>query len=225
MTSAWLQTLTGRALDFGAPAVERAHLAAEIAPALAKLARYAGHTDCPYSVAQHSVLMAEAALDETGDAGLAALCLLHDAHDAYLGDWTSPVQHALADEMARQAMDAGASPIQAEARAESLFAARRALTRRLDRAILAAAGISPERAFARKAEVDRYDLRMLHTERLHLMRPPPRPWDYQATHPDLAPIRPRKGRIKAWGWIEAEERFAAALATLCPETRELACHG
>lgn len=61
-----------------------------IADALAKINRFAGHTDLPYSVAQHSVHVASMVPER-----LRRHALLHDAHEMVLGEIPSPVKAAL----------------------------------------------------------------------------------------------------------------------------------
>lgn len=65
----------------------------DIAHHLSLICRYTGACPEHYSVAQHSVYVAEAMLVRYGvaDAGLAGL--LHDAEEAYLNDIASPVKH------------------------------------------------------------------------------------------------------------------------------------
>lgn len=67
----------------------------EIAHALAQINRFTGHCKRPYSVAEHSVLVSTIAAGEGAslDAQLAAL--LHDAHEAYTGDVSSPAKWAI----------------------------------------------------------------------------------------------------------------------------------
>ncbi len=60
----------------------------DIAHALAQLCRFTGHSRTFYSVAQHSVLVAELL-----PAPLAIYGLLHDATEAYLCDLSRPVKH------------------------------------------------------------------------------------------------------------------------------------
>jgi len=62
----------------------------DVAHALARINRYTGHSDEPLSVAQHSVLVSELAPPEARAWGL-----LHDAAEAYLGDWSTPVKAQL----------------------------------------------------------------------------------------------------------------------------------
>lgn len=63
----------------------------EIARALGATNRYNGHTDVPVSVAVHSVLVGRIAEALCRGSGAALCGLLHDAHEAYIGDITSPV--------------------------------------------------------------------------------------------------------------------------------------
>lgn len=69
----------------------------DIAQALAKVNRFGGHTPRLYSVAEHSlhvVTIMERELLVRDPVAL--MCgLLHDAHEAYVGDMTTPVQQAL----------------------------------------------------------------------------------------------------------------------------------
>lgn len=212
--SAWVQTATGRALDFTAPNVEPEHLWSEIGHGLSLIARFAGQTPTAYSVAQHSVLMAEAAEDETGEPLLAAYCLLSDGRDAYLGDTPSPAKLAIEAELAAHARASGVPETVVEARIAWLRRLRFAVEDRLDRVIFAAAGL-PAIDDRARARVKCFDVRALKTERRHLMLPPPRAWEPAM---EAAPVlKPRQGRIKAWPAGIAAERFALALCRLCPD--------
>jgi uncharacterized protein len=66
----------------------------DIALALSRIPRWNGHTLRPWSVADHSLLVADLVGD--ADPNLALAALLHDAHEAYIGDIVQPVQEALA---------------------------------------------------------------------------------------------------------------------------------
>jgi hypothetical protein len=63
----------------------------DIGHALALTTRFGGHTRVPYSVAQHSVMMARAV---SGDDELRRWCLMHDAAEAYVGDMVKPLKVA-----------------------------------------------------------------------------------------------------------------------------------
>jgi 5'-deoxynucleotidase YfbR-like HD superfamily hydrolase len=69
----------------------------DVAEGLARICRFGGHVPGnPYSVAQHCVIGADAAMEETRDANIAAYFLLHDAHEFVFGDMTTPVAKWLA---------------------------------------------------------------------------------------------------------------------------------
>ena len=85
----WMQTYTGRAfwpLDPRAKDVD----IVDIAHALAHQCRYAGHCNAFYSVAQHSVLVAQTVPED-----IRLEALLHDASEAYLVDVPRPVKRFL----------------------------------------------------------------------------------------------------------------------------------
>jgi len=73
------------------PRPEDVHLD-DIAHPLALICRWGGHVPEHYSVAQHSVLVARE-LEDSGHADLALPGLLHDAAEAYIGDWRKPLKH------------------------------------------------------------------------------------------------------------------------------------
>jgi hypothetical protein len=83
-----IRTFTGRLIDPCAPDPARIHID-DIAHALSLTCRFLGHSDCFYSVAQHSVLVS--GLVPPPDA---LWGLLHDAAEAYLCDLPAPVKKA-----------------------------------------------------------------------------------------------------------------------------------
>lgn len=202
----WLQTASGRAFDLLNPDWRDVDFD-EMAGALARLARFTGHVASgPYSVAQHCVIGADAILAETGDAEAAAAFLLHDAHEAYLGDIATPIAQALAQEAAIQADEDHAAVI-----------VRRAISglkHSVDMAIFRAAGLGdtgmPERHALR---THAYDLRMLKTERQHLLGPAPMRWHESIEQAE--PIR-LTGKLTVWTWPKAAEAFRDRLERWCP---------
>ncbi len=67
----------------------------DIAHHLALINRFNGATETPYCVAQHSVLVADLLLVKRQPAHVVMGGLLHDAHEAYLGDTPTPVKDLL----------------------------------------------------------------------------------------------------------------------------------
>lgn len=87
----WCQTYGGRQFWPLAPRAEDVDIR-DLAHHLALINRFGGATDQPYSVAQHSVHVAD-----QFDEPVVALCaLLHDGGEGYLGfDPMRPIKHAL----------------------------------------------------------------------------------------------------------------------------------
>jgi len=92
-THAYIRTFTGHRVHVHDPAralADRAIHILDIAHALSMVCRFNGHCNEFYSVAQHCVLVARAA--NPADKMWA---LLHDAHEAYLGDLVSPLKNRM----------------------------------------------------------------------------------------------------------------------------------
>jgi len=92
-----LTTWTGKRIDYNAPSPDQIDIK-DIAIALSRECRYAGHVREFYSVAQHSALCSAIVDDE-----LALEALLHDASEAYLKDIPSPLKALLPDYKAIEA--------------------------------------------------------------------------------------------------------------------------
>lgn len=65
----------------------------DIAHSLANQCRFNGHTEGYYSVARHSVLVAQYIDRKHSDKALSLTALLHDASEAYLCDIPRPLKH------------------------------------------------------------------------------------------------------------------------------------
>ena len=92
-----MQTYKGRRFELLAPRAEDVD-PEELAWSLARIPRFLGHTRGPlsYSVAEHSIYVAAAVAGRAGgEPRLVLAALLHDAHEAYMGDITAPVKLAL----------------------------------------------------------------------------------------------------------------------------------
>lgn len=77
------------------PAAPVRYSVGAIAHHLAQINRFTGACERPYSVAEHSLLCADIAEDAGATPELQLCCLLHDAHEALLGDVSSPVKAML----------------------------------------------------------------------------------------------------------------------------------
>jgi len=82
-----ITTYTGLSFDYLEPGPFRLE---DIANALAKINRFNGHTVLPYSVAEHSVLVAKLAENAGEEHQVQLAALMHDAHEAYIGDFARP---------------------------------------------------------------------------------------------------------------------------------------
>lgn len=85
-------TRSGREVDIHEPQPQTIRLV-DIALALSRIPRFCGHTLRTWSVADHSLLVAD--LVSAADPDLQLAALLHDAHEAYMGDIILPLQYAL----------------------------------------------------------------------------------------------------------------------------------
>lgn len=92
MTRPWLQTYSSRVVEFPM-SVDMVNVR-DIAHSLSNQCRYSGHTDRHYSVAEHSVHLANHFLRENRPE-LARAALLHDAGEAYVVDLPRPLKRLL----------------------------------------------------------------------------------------------------------------------------------
>jgi hypothetical protein len=218
----WAQTATGRAVSLLAPSPTDIDLFDDVAEQLSRITRYAGACQSGvYSVAQHSVLGADALYRETNRRDMAAAFLLHDAHEIYMGDWIRPATEALLvyaanagrrDEILK---DLGSLTAATVLRRCVKFAIDDMKTV-LDAAIYDAAGMAFPLAPDVRRAVHTMDMRCLATERRHLLLPPPHPWGPEVESAN--PIR-LMGKLRLWPWAEAADAFKDRLARYLPEVR------
>ena len=171
-----------------------------IAEHLAKEKRYNGATPgVEYPVAQHCVIGADAAFADTKNRDLAAYVLLHDAHEAFLKDDTTPKKRALAE---TAAANFGIL-------AEEIIGSFDMLTERFDVAVHTAAGLPWPPEPAMKAAIKSYDLALFVTEWRDLMRAIPHPnWnEYRSTEPLRDQIKPLTWQIAAGAFVERCKRY------------------
>lgn len=70
----------------------------DIANSLSNICRFNGHTRWHYSVAQHSLLVQDIATRQGHGLLTSIWALLHDAHEAYVGDTIRPIQMGMPPE-------------------------------------------------------------------------------------------------------------------------------
>lgn len=211
----WMQTSSGVAVNLLDPDLTGIDVAADIAAPLAVLARFCGHQRANrdsgstpprlYSVAQHSVIGADAILEETGDVAAALAFLVHDAHEALIGDITSPAAVALSclvDGAVNIGLGRTAAITVRNAIGQTAFeAAIDALKLRIDLAMRALAGLPAQLPAPVSRLVAAMDRRMLDLERRQLLGSPRRPATVAGIWPDAiitaAPVRIR-GALTPW---------------------------
>lgn len=165
-----------------------------IAGALSKLARFNGTPEGPaYSVGQHCVMGADALYRETGDGMAAGYFVLHDAHEALIGDMVRPRIGLIEHHAGRRS---GIRLADATAKGE------------IDAVIYQVARIIPLAYAPQRDVVMQMDERMWIAEARALFGPHAEA-SIARTWPHLAALpAPRlTGAIKAWGPMKAEEAW------------------
>lgn len=204
-----MQTISGRAFPMSGFTALDIDLFGDVAEGLARLCRYGGHVPGnPYSVAQHCVVGADAVMEETRDANIAAYFLLHDAHEFVIGDMIKPVALWLAT-IANDLYGGSAQTM-----VETVLTTAKA---RLDMAVWRAAGMPPP-AKTYRAVIADFDLRMLATEQRQLLMPAPKSWGKAI---DAAKPIQMRGRLTAWPVAKAADEYRDRLAKLCPNARRV----
>lgn len=189
-TSPTMQTFTGRLVPLLDPAPADIDIR-DIADQLAKLCRFTGAVSKYYSVAQHSVFVTDLVSTDAKP-----YALLHDAHEAYAGDASSPLKVAMRSFGRPSAYDV--------------------IVEGLDRAIHHAAGLPWPPPPAIEDEVRRADLIALSTERRDLMAPS------AEEMPDLPP--PARKALAPWPWAAAMHAFIKRfeqVAKTCPSLLQM----
>jgi len=156
----WMLTSTGQAVDLrfiGAPDIS----VLDIAHHLSQINRYTGAARRPYSVAEHSLLVCEILQSECGVRNPRVLlaALMHDAHEAYTSDLSTPMKQVVGEAWRRE-----------EARAEYAVQERFGLV----------SVVAQHRDVLRWA-----DLTALSTERAALMPKAGPAWPATTSHPPI----------------------------------------
>jgi uncharacterized protein len=93
-TNPWAHTATGAAVDLLAPTQDMI-CPLDISQSLSMTCRFSGAAEKFISVAEHSVNVARHLAAKGYSKEVQLHGLLHDAHEAYLGDMTTPVRRAI----------------------------------------------------------------------------------------------------------------------------------
>ena len=174
----WLQTHRGSAFPLLDPDPSHVDFN-DIADSLSTLCRFNGHCQGFYSVAQHSVLVMQILIDAGqadiySDDGRKTLlyALLHDGHEAYMGDITTPMREAIAT----------LSP--------DADKAIKTIAARIDAAIFYAAGLAPTMPPKTAALIKTADQIALATERRDVLADGPE-WGIDLPPPMKRALRPQ----------------------------------
>ncbi len=189
----------GSVMDLARPSVAEVDFRA-FAGRLSRIARFNGVPQAgPYSVAQHSLHGAQALLAEGAGEMLAALFLLHDVHEALIGDLPTPFQHLL-------------EAVHGPGVRDSIGKIKTAW----DEAIYEAAGLPGPSAWKAswRAVIETMDRRMMQVEARELLG------EQAKRHVGRSLPRPRIiGTIKPWQPVKAEFEFLALLERLIGRDR------
>jgi hypothetical protein len=151
--SNWIQLRSGNGYDFDTEQIFGPFTMEEDLAKSLKIHRFAGHLMVPWSVACHSVAVARTIEVVTGSLDAAAAGLLHDAHEAIIGDIPTPVAWAVDYEKIKEVKKAAQAAIHMRLRIPERF--------------------WPEN---HKTSVDLADVAALHMEYKEWMKPAPRDW-------------------------------------------------
>lgn len=87
----YISTYTNKRFHFMNPFEDEVCIE-DIAQALSNMCRYSGHVKKFYSVAEHSVILADFVMEKYDNADMALTALFHDASEAYIVDVPSPIK-------------------------------------------------------------------------------------------------------------------------------------
>jgi hypothetical protein len=183
----WMLTATGATVNLEWVAASSISLL-DIAHHLAQINRFTGACSRPYSVAEHSLLVVEIMERDLAIRSPHALLagLLHDAHEAYTQDLSTPLKRVLGPEWART-------------------------EGRIANAVRERFNVSAARAGAWD-DIHRADLIALATERAQLLPPGGPEWASLDGHPPVTWVRlaDRAGM----GWADWRQAFIDKFAEL-----------
>lgn len=180
----WMQTVNGTPFELMRPRANDVEFT-EIAHALSQICRFAGHTKRFYSVAEHCCRVADILPRPIRIHGL-----LHDAHEAYIGDVTTPVKMCLGESVMLDFVANVEDPLM--------------------RAIYEAANLTWQPARSIQDAVKFADQVLLMTERRDLMSPTRKSWGkYEQIVPLAEHIAPWNSERAAFEFLARFAMFTA----------------
>ena len=207
----WIQTASGRRFDLANPCAADVDFDTDVPDALARIARFTGHINAgPYSVAQHSVHCCDVVYADTGCPVAASYALLHDAHEAYIGDWSTPLKQAIRHVAYGKDID----DERIVSHTLDCFETR------VEEAIHTAAGLPWPLSPRNKMIVKDVDHRLLHAERKQLLDGAGHPrhrWFYDGD-------KPPKGVglvLRIMPWTQAADQLRERFRRIVPEALAL----
>lgn len=190
----WMITHSGKRIDLPSPKPGQVDIK-DVAVQLSRMPRFVGATQQPWNVAAHSLHCAALAEGEGASLPAQLAALLHDAHEAYMGDIPSPFKAAVRLE--------ANSPI---------WCHLDLAEEKLQVAVLHQLGALAHFE-AHSSAVKRWDLISLATERKYLMHPAAMdaPWPMlKGIEPAAWPLTGMRGM----GWVDWAEDFEERYHTL-----------
>lgn len=211
----WAQTASGKALALGRAVPPGAiDVRRDIAVPLGNTGRFGNQmpSGVLYSVAQHCNIGSDWIVARYHDHRLALAFLLHEGHEAVLGDWTEPVLAAMQQQLDSMRLQLGADIVPRI----SMREIKRRLADPIDRYLHEEAGLSWPLPSHMRELIHTIDRQMLLTERQHLLAHPPRRWDEALER--LQPLA-LKHRIKPMPPAKAAENWILRFEQLSTRVR------
>ena len=190
MSKTWMETISGKRVDLFSPDPSQIDIY-DIAHQLSQINRFNGATKVPYSVAQHSLYVSMLVPEH-----LQLDALLHDAHEAYMGDINTPLKQYIHQE-------SGVGWVQSPIDAVSCV---------LDQAIYIALELDPLDSFGH-FEIKRADMQAMSDEKAFLKPNSTSNWEEYG-------LPPPAGKIDVvFTWREAKQAFLDRFWRLMNERR------
>lgn len=189
MNSSWILTANGHEIDL-AYCKSTSMVLPDVAHALAQINRFNGHARRPYSVAEHSLLVLDIVehLFAPASVHCRLAALMHDAHEAYIGDMATPLKHQVGEAWAL-------------------------VEHRFERTLRSAWALhTPAHQF--RDVIKQADLIALATERAQLLPPSPTLWECLVHVQPITWVDLMAPERVAMSWADWRDRFADAVDSL-----------